>query len=549
MKIDNFDVLIYKKSDKYTGVIGVNRREKSSDILKKITGLEALDGAVVLTKNNNAVFVDGRYIEAAKKTVDYKKFEILNLDIDTIINWIEKKSQKNSKIAYDPRFFTHKTIKKIKNSFPQSSFECVDLEKILGITTKKRELHIHRINRFFSEEKLSNIYDMINKNNLDAYLLCDPCAISWALNIRDLDSEYCPVVLGFLVAAKDRSVTLYIDDLYNAIPKNDINIKFEHELLDDLKKFKSVGMDESETPSHLQHENFIYVKNPCALQKSIKNNIEISDIKSAAKKDSVAIINFLHWLSSYKSSITELEVAEQTLYFRKLQEGFIGESFPCISAADENSALPHYSPNIKHNKVVQNILLLDSGGQYKYGTTDITRTICLNETSDEQKMFYTLVLKGHIAIANAKFPIGTTGMQLDSLARQYLWNHSSNYDHGTGHGIGYMLNVHEGPMSISKTNSVPLQSGMILTNEPAYYKENSFGVRLENMILVKKEERSEFLSFETISLAPFDVNFIDKKLLNNDEICWINTYHNRIVDELKEYLDSEVLNWLKTWIL
>ncbi len=546
MKIDNFDALIYIKSSKY---FGVNEREKSSDIFKMITGIDVSSGAVVVTKNGSAIFVDGRYTNVAKNSVDVAKFEILNLDIAVITKWIEKKLQKNNKIAYDPKFFTHSIFKKIKNSLSQFCLECIDLESFFGVTAQKRQLHIYHIDRNYPEDKLSNIYDVIDKNNLDAYLFCDPCTICWVLNIRDFYSKYSLVVFGFLVVTKDHLVTLYIDDLYVEIPKTDINIKFECELLSDLKNFDLIGLDESETPSYLRHEKFVHIRNPYVLQKSIKNHIEIRDIKIAAKKDSAAIINSLHWLYSYVSvsSVVELKAVEQMLYFRKLQDGFIGESFPCIAAADENSAMAHYSPNINSNKMIKNILLLDSGGQYKYGTTDITRTICLNEVSAEQKLFYTLVLKGHIAVANAKVPIGSTGAQLDSLARQYLWSYSCDYDHATGHGIGYLLNVHEGPIAISRSNSVQLHPGMILSNEPAYYKENDFGIRLENMLLVKKEEKSNFLSFETISLVPFDSRFMDKKLLNSDEICWINAYHNRTIYELKNYLNEEVFNWLEVY--
>lgn len=556
------DALIYKKSGKY---FGVNEREESPDIFKMITGLDASDGAVVITKNCCAIFVDGRYTNAAKISVDQTKFEILSLDISCITNWIKKKILKNSIIAYDPKFFTHSTINKIKDTLSQFRFKFTDLENLLNITSGKRELNIHHMTDAFSENRLKNAFDVIDRNNLDAYLLCDPCTISWALNIRDFDSKYTPVVFGFLVVTKNRLLKLYVDNLYSKISgkisdlsKNfcdisgePLDIKFEHDLIDDLNSFEKIGIDESETPSFLQHKNFINIKNPCKLQKSIKNHTEIKNIKAAAKKDSVAIINFLCWLhSNYfkKSCVSELQVVERILYFRKLQDGFIGESFPCIAAADENAAIAHYSPNLENNKNIENILLLDSGGQYKYGTTDITRTICLNEVSNEQKLFYTLVLKGHIAVANAKIPIGSAGSQLDAFARQYLWNYSCDYNHSTGHGIGYMLNVHEGPISISKTNSAPLYPGMILSNEPAYYKENSFGIRLENMLLSKKEDESDFLSFETISLVPFDFKFIDRKLLSGDEINWINTYHNCIIDELSGCLDSEVFNWLKSQI-
>jgi Xaa-Pro aminopeptidase len=207
--------------------------------------------------------------------------------------------------------------------------------------------------------------------------------------------------------------------------------------------------------------------------------------------------------------------------------------------------MAHYSPSTSSNKVVQNILLIDSGGQYKYCTTDITRTISLKSPTEEQKLFFTLVLKGHIALANAKFPAGTTGMQLDSLARQFLWQYSSDYNHSTGHGIGYSLSVHEGPCAISSNNATPLQAGMILSNEPGYYRENSFGIRLESMMLVRNESNG-FLSFETISLVPFDAKFIQKEMLNTEEISWLSSYNKKVVSTLE--LPSNIAIWLSEYM-
>jgi Xaa-Pro aminopeptidase len=342
-----------------------------------------------------------------------------------------------------------------------------------------------------------------------------------------------------------------------------ISAKSEKELQNDLKKFMSVGIDESQTPAHLEHENFIDLKNRYPEQKTVKNATEIANMMDAAKKDSAAIINFLHWLhnrdnrdrhhpssesdSCAADSLTELEIAEKMLSFRRRQNGFIGESFPCIAAADEHSSIVHYSPTDESDASLKNILLLDSGGQYKYGTTDITRTVCINFPTHEQKLFYTLVLKGHIAIASAQIPVGSTGAQLDPLARQFLWKYSSDYDHGTGHGIGYVSHVHEGPAGISKNNNVQLKAGMILSNEPGYYRANHFGIRLENMMLI--HETCGFLWFETISLVPFEMKFIDKKLLTVEEAAWIGNYHKNIVLNMKDLLNDDVLAWLEKYAL
>jgi Xaa-Pro aminopeptidase len=285
--------------------------------------------------------------------------------------------------------------------------------------------------------------------------------------------------------------------------------------------------------------------NPCALPKAIKTIPEIADIKCAAQRDSVALINLLHWTYlNHANGITELQVAEKALYFRKMQLDFVGESFRCIAAADENSAIVHYSPDENSNKKIEKILLLDSGGQYKYGTTDITRTVCFSKPTDERKMLYTLVLKGHIAVASAKLPSGSTGSQLDPLARQFLWNSFLNYNHSTGHGIGYMADVHEGPMAIAKSNYIQLRPGMLLSNEPGSYMENDFGIRLENMMVVTSTQNC-FLEFETISLVPFDINFIAPQLLTEKEIAWINDYHRDIINRMAGKLSPEVAQWLR----
>ncbi|MDR0753626.1 MAG: M24 family metallopeptidase, partial [Holosporaceae bacterium] len=215
-------------------------------------------------------------------------------------------------------------------------------------------------------------------------------------------------------------------------------------------------------------------------------------------------------------------------------------SFETIAAADENAAIIHYHPNLKSNKIIDNILLLDSGGQYKRGTTDITRTISIIEPSEEQKLFYTLVLKGHIALASAVFPVGTSGSQLDLLARQFLWKYAEDYNHSTGHGVGYMAHVHEGPMAIAKNNNVPLQPGMLLSNEPGYYQESGFGIRLENMMVV--EEHGGYLSFETISLVPFDRKFICQELLSLDDVNWLCRYNRMIISSLA--LQDTISHWL-----
>jgi Xaa-Pro aminopeptidase len=538
LRDNNLDAIIYIKGCKYHDI---NEREGEIDVFRCLTGLEASAGAVVITKDeniSNAVFVDGRYKLAASLSLDKKTFDIGCLGIENIAQWVNENLRPGCNIGCDFRYFSHELSKKIHEQLADKYvFSNIDIDDILSIPRKKRALTIHKVERSFTEDRFANVYAVIAEHGLDSYLLCDPCSISWMLNIRDFDSKYSLVVFGYLLITKDKKATLYLDDQYNKVTDNcdvcdNVDIKFECDLQSDLQKYDSVGIDEVETTSYLLHRNFVHVKNPCKHLKSIKNEIEINDMKEAARKDSIAIIKLLYWLISENrpKGIDELQVAERLLYFRKLNDDFIGESFQCIVAADEHASIVHYSPTEKSNKRVENILLIDSGGQYKYGTTDITRTICIGTPTEEQRLLYTLVLKGHIAVASAKMPVGSTGAQLDSLARQFLWRHFHDYDHGTGHGIGYVSHVHEGPVGISKYCHVPLKAGMIISNEPGYYKDNCFGIRIENMILV--HEKNGFLRFETISLVPLDNKLIDAKLLTADEKEWIDAYNHKIEREI-----------------
>ena len=278
--------------------------------------------------------------------------------------------------------------------------------------------------------------------------------------------------------------------------------------------------------------NIIDKIDPVILQKAIKNKTEINGMKLAHKKDGIAVKKFINWIKKHpnQSEISEIIAAEKLLEFRKEDPDFICPSFETISGFAENSAIIHYKVTKKTNKYFDknSIYLVDSGGQYQYGTTDITRTIAIGETTEQQRIDFTLILKGHIALARAKFPTGTKAHQLDILARQFLWQKGKNYGHGTGHGVGYFLNVHEGPCSISpKYNEFPLEEGMILSNEPGFYIENQYGIRIENLILVKKSDIEDFLEFETITLAPFDFDLIELDMLNQEERDWIDDYYDR----------------------
>jgi Xaa-Pro aminopeptidase len=372
--------IFYKKNGKYPNVF----TRPDGDILKALTKLESSAGAVVVSSHKSAVFVDGRYTLAAKRCVDPDKFDILSLRNDEIIRWIEENLPKNSDIACDYECCTHREMNFFVDRLKDYRIVPVDLKKALNIAVEKFDLQVYYLNKS-KNNRLSHIREAINQNNLDGYLLCDPCSTAWLLNIRDLNQKYTPVALGYLLVTKDGGNFLYMDNQYYCVGK----FRSESDLLRDISRYSRIGIDKSQTPFSIKHHNFIDIKNPCMFPKAIKSQMEIDDIKLAAQKDSTAIINFLYWFHNNFGKMTELDVVDKLLYFRKQQDEFIGESFETIAAADENAAIIHYHPDLKSNRTIDNILLLDSGGQYKHGTTDITRTISIIEPSEEQKLFYT----------------------------------------------------------------------------------------------------------------------------------------------------------------
>ncbi|MBQ3565249.1 MAG: M24 family metallopeptidase [Alphaproteobacteria bacterium] len=510
---------------------------EGADFLKRISGLKASAGAVVISENKSAVFVDGRYELAAKLLIDPNKFSIEKLSFENIARWIENNLEKETEIAIDYRFFSISSLNKIKSRLRYYKFTSCDFDKLFSVPKQTRNAKILEWN--IDKNRFDCILNLINKHNLDGYLICDPCSSAYLLNLRDLNTKNTPVVLGYTLITKGGEHILYVDNSYNLPYKN---IK---QLQNDLTKFQKIGTDFNEAPAFLNSSNFVNIENPIINEKCVKSSAEIQNIQEIAKQDSQAIVNFMYWFYHH-DDISEIDCVNKLFALRRENKDFVSNSFDTIAAADEHSAIVHYSPTNETNAIIQKFLLLDSGGQYLYGTTDITRTFTKIIPTKEEKTYYTLVLKGHISVANAKLPKDYTGAALDVLARQYLWNAGLDYNHGTGHGIGYMLNVHEGPIAISKKNSVPLKANMLLSNEPGIYFENHLGIRLENMIVVKNLSEN-FFAFDTISLVPFDFNFIDVSLLTCEEKKWLIKYHRDILDKLQ--LRAEVKSWLTSDII
>ncbi len=538
-----------------------------------LTGFTGSNGIAVISKDIKCFFTDGRYLIQAKKELP-DEFTIMDISKISIPKWIAKNFAAGDKIAYDPRCFTANFIRKIKKvirSFEIKLYRTIE-NPVDGIW--QRDFPAAQPIKLLSDEqagistknKLRELKFFDDMTGKQGYLTCDTASICWLLNIRAHDSEYTPILHSYLLYNKRQSflycdpskVTAEAKEYFASLKVTILDLSELVQFATNCKehKIKQVFLDTlfvnyfffSELKN--KHIDIIKVADPVIAAKAVKNSVEINGSKHAHLLDGAAKTKFLFWLEQNKANdnLDELAIVEKLHAFRKSHKEFLYPSFNTISAFAENGAVIHYKPTANSNKKFDknSLLLVDSGGQYADGTTDITRTILIGDQAQpEQKRNFTLVLKGHISLATAIFPKGTTGCQLDILARQFLWQDLKDYEHGTGHGIGCFLNVHEGPQNLSKAAvNVSLQPGMILSNEPGIYIEDKYGIRLENVLLVK-EESENFLRFETISLAPIDENLVDFTLLEDKEKAWLRNYHQKILDNLAN-LSSEERHWVES---
>ena len=501
--------------------------------LKFLTSFTGSNGIALITKKKLVFFTDGRYLLQAKRELS-EDFIIEN------ITHLYDNKYLFGKIGFDPKLHLANAIERFKNC------ELIACENLVDLIWENRPKYIQ--SKIFDypakyageskESKLQKISQYLKINNFDAIIITDPYNICWLLNIRGDDVPYNPVILSYAVCYQDRKIEL-------------VAIEEFTEKVKPLKN-KQIEIDPSSASIWVMNHfvNPILKQDPCVLLKACKNKKEIKQAKEIHIIDGVALTKLLFWLESSYKNITEIDIGNKLLEYRSLSPRFITPSFATIAGFAENGAVIHYHANQDTNKKLDKdgLLLIDSGGHYYGGTTDITRVIPIGRPTHEQKLNFTLVLKGHIALAQAKFPKGTSGADLDILARQFLWKEQKDYPHGTGHGVGNCLNVHEGPQRISKFSRQELIEGMILSNEPGYYKNGEYGIRLENLMVVKKTKDS-FLEFETISLAPISKKLILKKLLSIDEMKWLNNYHKKIYKELSPFLSSKEKIWLKSTLI
>ncbi len=503
--------------------------------LEWLTGFSGSNGIAVVLREKAAFFTDGRYTLQAQDEVTTKEYQQFNMaDISAAI-WVAENLPKDHMLGYDPWLHTQPAIARYIHTKPCANLvDAIWHDRPAPPCTPIRP-HPEQYTGEKSENKRQKLAQFIKNNNADAFILTAPDSICWLLNIRGNDVPRTPFVLCFAIAYADGSVTLYVDPRKAAgVTVESIRIEPIESLEKELDKLQSCIIDSGDASMWFIERiksKYIDRQDPCKLWKACKNAVEIEGMRNAHKRDAKAVIKFLNWLEE-QADVTEISASDKLQSFRAEQDLFQDLSFDTISGFGANGAIVHYRASEKTNKKIEQngIYLLDSGGQYLDGTTDITRTISRGIPTTEQRDRFTRVLKGHIALACATFPAGTTGSQLDALARYALWQAGLDYDHGTGHGVGSYLSVHEGPQRISKmANNVALQPGMVISNEPGYYKAGEYGIRIENLVVViERPDLSQngkiFYSFETLTRVPMDLKLVDYSLLNADEKQWLEDY-------------------------
>ncbi len=516
-----------------------------------LSGFSGSAGMAVVLRDKAALFVDGRYTLQAAAEADATLFAIHNSGTLTPEAWLASELR-DAAIGYDPDLFTLPMLRRMETVLAKSKLSLVAVPNLIDALWQDRpampatRLFVHDdvLAGEGSHSKCVAIAKKLSAEGVDAFLITAPDSLCWLTNLRARDVECTPLVLAHALLDASGDVTLFVDPKRLPPVANHLHAIAPSEMTSALAAFagKSVLVDEVQAPQSLitmlesAGVNIVKGSDPCVLPKACKNPVQLAGMRAAHVRDGLAVAKLLHWLDTHPDieSVSEMDVADRLLTFRTEAVEFVEPSFPTIAGSGSNGAIVHYRATERTNRFLKKgeLLLLDSGGQYADGTTDITRTIAIGTPSDEHKRNFTLVLKGHIALATAIFPKGTRGSQLDSLARQFLWQHGLDYDHGTGHGVGQFLGVHEGPQRIGKrAGDAELKPGMILSNEPGYYKTDEYGIRIENLVTVVEKENG-FLGFETITCAPIDLRLVDFPMLTNDERRWLEEYHARVSRDL-----------------
>ena len=569
----NLDGFILPRADRHQNEYVPPSEER----LEWLTGFTGSAGSAMVLADRAVLFIDGRYTLQARDEVDTEVFSIVNVGETNPEKWLEANLPAGAKLGYDPWLYTVDGAERLTIACTNAGGTLVPIEPNpveaiwidrpappLGAVT----LHDLRFAGEYAASKLARIRAEVGTLRADALVVSDPHAVAWAFNIRGSDVAHTPLPLAFAIVPKEGRPTLYVDSdkLSNAVRhklEELTEVREPAEFDRDLKTLgeekRTVRLDQATAADALARMvtvaggKITRGADPISMMKAVKNPVEIEGAHEAHRRDGAAVARFLAWLEreAPQRNLTEIDAVAALETFRRNTGALKDVSFPTISGAGPNGAIVHYRVRHATNRriIPGELFLIDSGGQYEDGTTDITRTVAIGTPTEEMRTRFTLVLKGHIAIARAVFPDGTTGAQLDPFARQHLWEAGLDYDHGTGHGVGSYLSVHEGPARISKLGATPLKRGMILSNEPGYYKPGAYGIRIENLVLVVEAPAAAggekpLNTFETLTMVPFDRRLIDRTMLTAEEESWLEIYHARVAGALVPLVDAETRPWL-----
>ena len=575
----DIDAYIIPSTDEYQNEYAQERFKR----LEYITNFSGSNGIAIVSRDFGVLITDGRYINQASIETDSAFFTVLDQSkVFALKNDVSKNNSENSdlqslfkgkKIGFDPKLFTEAQINRFKIldiDLVGIGQNLVDLFKEESIEKNYKNTTLSRVYEYkiefagrSSEDKLKVLFDCQKQKNIDYIIITDSTIICWLGNIRSHDIEFFPILNCFAVSSKN-SLIIYLEnakfrtkDLLN---QKNIIFKDLSQLYEDIKNLSGVvSLDKTSCSLSILNavnnaQNIKSIKNEkniCEHEKAKKCEIEIENFKKFHIHDAISICELMFFISQNLGSITEFDISKKLIEIRTETFGYIIESFPMICGYKENGAIIHYRPNQKTAKTVgkDGLLLIDCGAHYFGCTTDITRTITFSEPTEEQRLMYTLVLMGHVEVATSRFKKGINGSNLDFLARKYLQNIGMDYAHGTGHGVGNFLSVHEGPIAINAINNVPLEAGMVISNEPGFYKNGEYGIRIENLVFVKDSVYDGFLEFENLTLIPYCRKLIKDEILNTNQINYIREYYSKIEDCVLPNLSVGAKDFIKSELL
>ncbi len=543
-----------------------------------LTGFTGTAGAAIVLSDHAAMFIDGRYAAAVRDQVDGREFVFINVAQTSIGDWLAATASSGAHIGYDPRLHSCAAVRAVQRSLAHASVVLIavpdnPVDAIWPDRPPRPASPLFaqpiQLAGKASEEKIDEVAAWLRSADIDATVFIALDSIAWLFNIRSSDIAVAPLGYAFAICRRDGTCDLFVDEAkLGREVRYHLGNRVSLAPYDDFYAAlggmggQRVSIDPELSPIAIEQlltaagASVREIRDPTQLPKQIKNPVEIEGMRQAHIRDGAAVTRFLHWLSieGPRGKQTELSAAERLTAFRRELDGFHSVSFEPISAADANGARPHYWPTAASNRAIQadSVYLIDSGGQYFDGTTDVTRTVAIGRPRSEVRDRYTRVLKGHIAIARAIFPEGTLGSRLDPLARLALWEAGLDYSHGTGHGVGHFLNVHEGPNHLPaspRPGETGIEAGMILSNEPGYYKPNDYGIRIENLIVAVPRQvmgaEIPMLGFETITWVPLDRELIDTALLTRAELGWIDDYHAEVLTRIAPLVPPDTRAWLE----